>query len=242
MELMTFTKAKDPKHLKSNEYVPYGDSLPNTVEPIGDDSYDGQIEQHEDRFSITPLYTVYHEKALSEEFMIDRHLGSGAIKRADGTIVSADEIGRLNHHLDRMHDMLSYLGMPILKVFNIVPSHNYEVMMYDGEELLDGNITIETGRDIIKGLISLDVTILDTVSDDDECKLARLCNIDPKVVVTYRIDGEEDDKVIESTAFGIGQRMIEFNTNQIELTSIVFPDILPFDTREVYVHSILVAC
>lgn len=237
-----FTLAADPKHLKSKEYTAYGATLPNTVEPIGDESYEEQIETTEDRFSITPLYTVYHHMALMEEYMIDRHLGSGAIKRADGTVVSVEEIGRLNYHLGRLHDTLSYLGMPILKVFSLVPAHDYEVMLYDGKELIDEPTIVDPGRKIERGVFSLDVTVLQARPEEDECAMARQVSLDPETVIVYRTDGSEEDRTVSGKASALKMAPINFNTNQIEIVSVTFPEILPEDPRELYVHSILVAC
>lgn len=237
-----FTVAKDPKHLKSKEYTPFGATLPNTVEPIGDESYDEQIEEVEDRFSITPLYTAYHHMALVGEFMIDQHLASGAIKREDGTVVSIEDIGRLNYHLSRIHDTLSYLGMPTLKVFNLVPAHNYEVMLYDGEELMDEPTIIDPGRKIEKGIFSLDVTVLQPRPEEDECAMSRQYSLDPETVIVYRTDGSEEDRTITGKASALKMTPINFNTNQVEVVSITFPEILPDDARELYIHSICIAC
>ena len=237
-----FTLAVDPKHLRSKEYTAYGATLPNTVEPIGDESFEEQIETVEDRFSMTPLYTLYHHMALKEEYMIDRHLGAGAIKREDGTVASIEEIYRLNSHLDRIHDALSYLAMPILKVFTLVPAHDYEIMYYDGEELMDEPTVIDPGRKIERGIFSLDVTVLQARPEEDECAMCRQASLDPETVIVYRTDGSEEDRMITGKASALKMAPINFNTTQIEVVSITFPEILPDDPRELYVHSVCVAC
>lgn len=243
MAYSRFTLPEDPSHLKGTEYIPVGEALPNTAAPIGEDSYDdADIEKHEDRFSITPLYTVYHNQAITEEYMIDRHLGFGAIKREDGTVVSGDQIGRFDMHLERLRDVLSYLMLPNLKVFSIVPEKNFEVMLYDGVELLDGPCMINPGHMSNKGVFSLDITILEPRPEGDEAAIARLASLDPETVIVYRTDGATEDKLIKGKASALKMTPVDFCTDKIELVSITFPEIEEDDPRELYVHSICIAC
>ena len=243
MESKTFTLAEDPKHLQGNEYTPTNTTLPNTVAPIGDESYeDESVEKHEDRFTITPLYTVYHEKALPEEFMIDRHLGIGSIKREDGSVVSGDMIGRLHVQLDRIHDALSYLMIPKAKVYSITPEKSFEVMLYDGVELLDGPCTIDPGRTVGKGVFALDVEVIVPKPEGEPGVTSRLAGIDPEAVIVYQTDGTSDYRTVRGKVSALKLTPIDFNTNQIELVSITFPEITEDDPRELYVYSICVCC
>lgn len=239
MASTNFTQALDPKHLKSGERIAEGTPLPNTVEPIGDRSYEGQVEYEDDRFALTPLYTIYHEHALPEEYMIDRHTGAGAIMREDGSIISIEEMGRLNYHLNRIHDALSFLGMPTLSIYEILPDNDCEVMLYDNDELLDGPVTIPLEGAVERGVFSLDITVM---ARQENCTMMKQVGIDPETVITYRVDGTKDDLTVKCKASGLMHLPIDFNTSELEIVSIKFPEFILDDGRELYVHSICVAC
>ena len=53
-------------HLKSDEAITDGQTLPNTVEPIGARSFAASGEEQSQRWAVTPLYTTNHKYALHQ--------------------------------------------------------------------------------------------------------------------------------------------------------------------------------
>lgn len=216
-----------------------GDVLPDTVAPMGTDpkNYTEQIEENEARFALTPLYTYYHEMALTNEFMIDRFTGSGAMKLETGKAINISEVSRMIYHLSQVQTVIDYNLLPKMNVYSILPNFDCEVMIYDGVELLDDPITLYKPN-ITKGIFSIDVSILKGAED---CTMLQLDNVTPTAEITYRIDGTSDDMVITEKLSTLSYRVVDLNCQQLQLTSIKFPDFTPDDEHMFIVHSIIVA-
>lgn len=249
------------RHLGPSEAIVEGETLPNTVAPIGEESYsldENEGTTFEDRFAVTPLYTTYHDHAQPGEYLCDPGTGEPAIMREDGSVISVSEVGRLNLHLSNFTNALSYLGMGKASIYSIIPNDDSEVMCYEASDtktteetptgneiiipysnypnLMEDNTIISSDSTITSIVISLDISVVSPVAD---CTMMHLADIDPLVQVEYLIGDGSVTRYIQKTVSALKNTPIDVNDFSITITGIKFPEIID-KKYTCFVHSILV--
>ncbi len=188
----------------------------------------------QDRFAMRPLNTDNYKYALREEFMTDPNTAEPAIVNADGTVTSISTTVRLKHHIEDFNSKVITYGMGRADIYQITFDDEYKTNVYTpGENLLTETIVIPDR--IGRLCLSIDATFL---SQDGECKMLKLADIDPTITINYTADGVQ--KTITCKLTRLSENMIEENNRIVSLDSITITEI-PETVKKSFVHSLLLA-
>lgn len=233
------------RHLGPNEAIEEGDVLPDTVAPMGESSYseDGSDINLTDRFAVTPLYTEHYKHALVGEYLCDPNTGAPAMVRPNGHVVSIHEISRLHQHIEEMTQNLCYCGMRMVSIYNLLPTDESKVSVYDYENMLTEQVLIEMPEEtysLEKIVLSIDLSIVKSI----DTPFLQVDGLDPVIQVTYYTNGiVENTTTIEMKLSNLKLSPIEFRSpvKSFTITKIVAPEITEDAGYECFIHSILFA-
>lgn len=225
-------------HLQGDEAIKEGQTLPNTVAPLGAKSFEGTSAESQQRWAVTPLYTTNHEHALVGEYLCDPNTGEPAIKREDGTVINVSEIARINYHCEIFSNALSYLGLRGAKIYSLVPNDDDHVLVYDGNAL-DEDVVMEShGEDPIdKIAVSFDISVLEPVEGSS---MLRMIDEDPVIKLEYVIGDGVVTRTVSQKASDYRYYTIPINDRSFTLKGVRIPSV---DTSgyTCFIHSMFVA-
>ena len=223
-------------HLQSDEMIVEGQTLPNTVEPLGAESFEGTEAETQNRWAVTPLYTTNHTHAMIGEYLCDPNTGEPAIKREDGTVINVSEIGRINYHVELFSTALSYLGMRTSKIYSMIPDQDDHVFVYEGNGV-DGDTVFDKGTLIDKIAVSFDISVLEPVEGSD---MLRMVDEDPVVDFEYLIGNETTTRTVSHKASDYRYLSIPINDTKFTVKGV---RILSVDASgyTCFIHSMFVA-
>lgn len=225
-------------HLESDEAINENQTLPNTVAPVGEDSFTGSETEESDRWGVTPLYTTHHKYAYPGEYLCDPGTGEPAIAREDGTVVNTSEIARFNYHVELFSNAMSYLGMRARKIYSLLHDDDTHVPVYDGN-CIDGMIQIDApeGKVLDNIAISFDLSVLTKIPDSP---MLRFIDRDPVVSVEYSLENEDSNRTDSAKLSDWRYRLISVQAKTITIHSIRVPSVDAEESYVCFIHSILV--
>lgn len=225
-------------HLQGDEAITEGQTLPNTVAPVGTDSFEGTGADSAQRWAVTPLYTTNHEHALVGEYLCDPNTGEPAIKRDDGTVINVSEIARINYHCEIFSNALSYLGLRAAKIYSLIPDDDDHVLVYDGNGL-DGDVVFEKedGAIIDKIAVSFDISVLEPVEGSS---MLRMIDEDPVITLEYIIGNEATTRTVSQKASDYRYYTIPINESKFTLKGVRIPSV-DASGYTCFIHSMFVA-
>lgn len=196
-------------------------------------NYDG-IGALQDRFAIRPLNTDKYEYALTEEFMTDPNTAEPSILNEDGTVTALNTMVRTNHHIEVFSSRITTYGMGQADIYQLEFPNEFKTLVYQNDNNL---ITepVEISSNVRKVCISIDATFLTKYGD---CKMLKVANVDPTVVVEYTAGDET--KSIECTLTRLKDNIIEEKNKVVTISRIVLTGI-PDTVTKSFVHSVLLA-
>lgn len=188
-----------------------------------------------DRFAISALYKDNRDNALPGELMCNEVTGSSLLKREDGTIVSNDEIIRLDYHIERAYINCVYLGYRNKEIVSL-EFDNIDLprdINFGENILVEGDLLVDNINGSL--LISLDIDTTIAINN-----IMTQSNLIPTIIINYT-----EDNVIKTLEMPVNHLLtkpIKIETNELTINSITLKRNVNDTTNEtrVVLHSILI--
>ena len=194
--------------------------------------------ENSQRFVLSFLHKRNYEKAFKGEIICDENTGELLVKREDGNIVSFDSSTRRTAHIDTLTEMCNMYGFrgDIYEITDNATIYPSAVNVLDN--ILDGDVIIDTNCSSI--IISVDADAV--VCDDVSMNLND--NVSLSVAITTMKNGEEVDTIIKSHKISSSTEFViqlPHNKDGIDAIKIGYIKIARNSSIRAIVHGILIA-